>query len=67
MQKAMPTTIREYEAWLRDQFGLSNSQARDLAEHGFKQSPPRDEDGAGRTEAFNEMSKALSGFSLATT
>lgn len=38
--KSAPSTIREYEAWIRDEFGLSNSQARDIAEHGFKSSPP---------------------------
>jgi HK97 family phage prohead protease len=41
--KSIPTTIREFEAWLREEFKLSNAQARSIAENGFKASEPRDE------------------------
>lgn len=36
-----PKTVREYEGWLRDEFHLSHSQARAIAELGF--TAPRDE------------------------
>lgn len=36
-----PKTVREYEGWLREEFNLSHSQARAIAELGFI--PPRDE------------------------
>jgi HK97 family phage prohead protease len=36
-----PKTVREYEGWLREEFSLSHSQARAIAELGFI--PPRDE------------------------
>jgi len=39
-------TIRDFEAFLRDEGGFSHSQARKIAEHGYKSSEPRDEDGA---------------------
>jgi hypothetical protein len=42
--KAMPTTIREFEAWLREEFKLSHAEARSIAENGFKTSLPRDEE-----------------------
>lgn len=52
--KSMPTTIREFETWLRESFKLSNAQARSIAENGFKSSAPRDEgdDPANQTTAF---------------
>lgn len=72
MTMSKPTTIREFEAWLREEFHLSHSHARAIAELGFK--PPRDEAGeqaaaaeaaANETRAATrELSKALSGFSL---
>ena len=42
--KALPTSIREFEAWLREEFKLSHAQARSIAENGFKSSLPRDEE-----------------------
>ncbi len=39
-------TIREFEDFLRDAGGFSRAAARSIAEHGFKSSEPRDEDGA---------------------
>jgi HK97 family phage prohead protease len=42
--KAMPTTIREFESWLREEFKLSHAEARSIAENGFKSSLPRDEE-----------------------
>jgi HK97 family phage prohead protease len=52
--KAMPTTLREFEAWLRESFKLSHAQARSIAENGFKSSQPRDEAGdlANQSTAF---------------
>jgi HK97 family phage prohead protease len=40
--KSIPSTIREFEAWLREEFKLSNAQARSIAENGFPKSSPRD-------------------------
>lgn len=42
--KSLPTTIREFEACLREEFKLSHSQARSVAETVFKTSLPRDEE-----------------------
>lgn len=36
-------TIREFEAFLRDEGGFSHAAARSIAERGFKSSEPRDE------------------------
>lgn len=40
-------TIREFEAFLRDEGGFSHAAARRIAADGFKASDPRDEDAAG--------------------
>ena len=60
------TTIREYETWLREEFHLSHSQARAIAELGFK--APRDEADQAATEAraatIKDLSTLVSGFSL---
>lgn len=39
-------TIREFEAFLRDEGGFSHAAARQIAARGFKSSEPRDEDDA---------------------
>ena len=62
-----PTTIREFEALLREEpFRLSHSQARAIAELGFK--APRDEADQAATEAraatIKDLSTLVSGFSL---
>ena len=55
-----PETIREDQGWLREEFSLSHSQARAIAELGF--TPPRDEavekkaEADARTELFKELS-----------
>ena len=55
-----PKTVREYQGWLREEFSLSHSQARAIAELGF--TPPRDEavekkaEADARTELFKELS-----------
>lgn len=41
------STIREFEAFLRDAGGFSHAQAKAIASHGFKATDPRDEDEAG--------------------
>lgn len=60
-------SIRDVEKMLRDG-GLSHSQARAIAERGAKQTAPRDEvDGQANVAAkaaLNDLSTALSGFSL---
>lgn len=71
-QKSMPATIREFEDWLREQFDLSNSKARALAERGFKAAQgPRDEEAehaaaVATKEALDELGASLTGFSLPT-
>lgn len=57
------STVREFEAFLRDEAGLTNSQARLIAESGFKALAPRDEVGG---EAIVAVRNALTGFSLPT-
>jgi len=53
------TTIREFETWLREEFHLSHSQARAIAELGFK--APRDEaDELAASELRSETLKQLS-------
>lgn len=70
MTKAMPTTIREFEAWLREELAISNSQARDLAEHGFKTAQaPRDEEAeraatAAKNETLADLSAIVRGLSF---
>lgn len=55
--KSRPNTIREVEALLRES-GLSNAEARAIAEHGFKSSSaPRDEEDA-KAAAQAEMKSA---------
>lgn len=67
--KTGPTTIREFEAALRERLGFSCSQAKAIAEHGFK-SPPRSRDETGGDEntglkaAVDEFAAGLKGFSL---
>jgi HK97 family phage prohead protease len=61
------TTIREFETWLREEFHLSHSQARAIAELGFK--APRDEAeqlaaSEARTEALKQLSTLVSDLSL---
>ncbi|HTI78887.1 MAG TPA: HK97 family phage prohead protease [Acetobacteraceae bacterium] len=59
MTLAKPTTIREFETWLREEFHLSHSQARAIAELGFK--APRDEaDQLAASELRSETLKQLS-------
>jgi HK97 family phage prohead protease len=60
--KSKPSTIREFEDTLRE-WGFSTSEARVIAERGFKSSSTRDEEGATK-EALSEMAGVLSGFSL---
>lgn len=66
--KATPETIREFESALRGVFGLSHSQARAVAEHGFNALKPRDEGEAkakaASEEALKELKASLTGFSL---
>jgi len=67
MTMSKPTTIREYESWLREEFHLSHSQARAIAELGFK--APRDEvkeqaETEARAATVKELSQLVSGFSL---
>jgi HK97 family phage prohead protease len=67
MNSAKPTTIREFESWLREEFKLSHSQARAIAELGFK--APRDEAveqaaSEARKATLKELSQIVSGFSL---
>jgi HK97 family phage prohead protease len=66
--RAVPNTIREFEAYLREEFGFSNSQARAVAEHGFKSSLPRDEGNdqaiVAERAALREIGANLRGFSL---
>lgn len=68
--KSAPKTTREFEAMLREEFGFSNTQARAIAEFGFKSSQPREEGGEAATEtkkaALSEIGAALTGFSLPT-
>lgn len=67
--KATPNTLREFEAMLRAS-GFSNSQARSIAEGGFKsKAAPRDEDVrqavAPEVKAvLDDVHKLVSGFSL---
>jgi hypothetical protein len=62
--KSKPGTIRELERSLRE-LGFSNSEARSIAERGFKTATPRDEDeAAARLKALGELRGALSGFTL---
>jgi HK97 family phage prohead protease len=68
--KGMPRTIREFEKFLRDG-GFSNSEARALAERGFKsQSQPRDgerdqaKSQEAKKSAADELSEVLAGFQI---
>lgn len=65
--KSRPTTVRGFEKAIRE-MGYSHSEARAIAEHGFKSSAPRDEaDGQANVAvktALGDLSAALSGFSL---
>jgi HK97 family phage prohead protease len=65
--KAAPLTVRDVERILRDG-GCSHSQARAIADLGFKQQTPRDEDEAKATAALQEnlgqLRATLAGFSL---
>ncbi|WP_232629150.1 HK97 family phage prohead protease [Methylobacterium sp. Leaf118] len=58
--KAVPTTIREFEATLRD-VGFSHAQARDIAAAGFPKTQARDEPGgqASPPEAKSALSELL--------
>jgi HK97 family phage prohead protease len=58
--KSVPTTVREFEAALRD-VGFSHSQARDIAAAGFPKTLARDEPGGQATppEAKSELSSLL--------
>ncbi len=60
--KSAPKTIREFEARLRDEFGLTHAQARDVARDGFKAlEPARDEPDLTplfeQLKAFNQLIK----------
>jgi HK97 family phage prohead protease len=71
--KAMPPeTMREFEAWMRAEFGWAHAFARSIAENGFKSAlQPRDE-GQGEAAkttgpdegALADLRDVLSGFSL---
>lgn len=67
--KSVPQTIRELENFLRDG-GFSHSQARLIAEGGFKTSLPRDEAGEtaakAKQEALEEIGASLKAFTLPT-
>jgi HK97 family phage prohead protease len=65
--KAMPMTIREIERLVRETFSLSNTQAREVAAHGFKSLIPREEgqdEAAAVKAAHHELASALAEFSL---
>jgi HK97 family phage prohead protease len=67
--KSAPSTIREFETYLREAMGISHSLARDIAAHGFKASLPRDEGSdtaaVSATKAVrDELGTSLAGFSL---
>jgi len=65
--KSMPLTIREIERLIREMFSLSNTQARDVAAHGFKSLIPREEgqdEAAVVKAAHQELASTLAGFSL---
>jgi HK97 family phage prohead protease len=71
--KSLPATLRAFESWIRDEFGVSHAMARQIAEGGFKTAQePRDEaeerqaDPAA-SEAIGEIAKALRGFSLSSS
>ena len=53
-------TIRDFEAFLRDEGGFSNAAAKAIASHGFKGSEPRDEDGADIAAALRRNIETLS-------
>lgn len=59
--KSKPNTIRDVEAVLRES-GLSHAEARAIAEHGFKSSPPRDEDGGQADVAVKSAVEDLQAF-----
>jgi HK97 family phage prohead protease len=65
--KAMPT-LREFEAAIGTMFGLTNSQARAITEHGIKSWLSRDEDreqvDVASRETRAELSAALANFNL---
>lgn len=56
-------TIREFEAFLRDEGGFSHTAARQIAERGFKSSDPRDEDDgdAGAIDALRTLARKFRG------
>ena len=60
--KADPT-LREVEAMLREEFSLSRSQARAVAERRFK-STPRDEGSEAKSESATALRGVLDGFKL---
>lgn len=67
--KDKPETIRMFEAAMRDAFGYTNTEARLIAEGGFKNfQTPRDGDAEVKAnearEGIAEVASALSGFSL---
>lgn len=66
--KSLPQTIRELETTLRE-MGFSNSEARAIAERGFKSLPSRDEAGelankAAFDDAAKEIRAAIAGLTL---
>jgi len=63
--KSKPETIRQFETFLREQCGFSHSEARSIAERGYKSVSPRDEDEAAkRLKVLGELRGAISGFTL---
>lgn len=68
--KSKPETIRQFEAWLREACGYSNSEAREIAERGFKSAQtPRDEDEAAAAAqatkaALQGIADTFAGFTL---
>jgi HK97 family phage prohead protease len=64
--KALPLTLREFEALIREMTGASNTLARAIAAHGWKALRPREEgqDQAAATAALTELADSLRGFVL---
>lgn len=62
--KAKPETIRQFEHFLREQCGYSNSEARSIAERGFKSSPRDEDEAAATSRALRDIASGLSGFTL---
>lgn len=53
------SSLRAFESGLKELFGLSNAQARAVAEHGFKSLSPREEEGNPADAAARNAAKEL--------